>query len=165
MIFEISQRERTAKAIEKYKHTVYGIAVSQLAYKCDADDVFQEVFLLYYSKNITFEDEEHEKAWLIRTAINFCRRMNGSPWRTRMLPYEQNEEERFACELPEQTAVVNEVRALKPRYSLPVYLYYFENMPAAKIAEILKISEAAVRKRLSRAREMLKKRLEGDYLE
>ena len=37
-------------AVEKYKRLVYGIALNELDSRADADDVFQEVFLLYFRK-------------------------------------------------------------------------------------------------------------------
>jgi len=38
------------RLIDKYKSTVYGIAIARLGSKADADDVFQEVFLAAYRK-------------------------------------------------------------------------------------------------------------------
>ena len=42
------------RLIDKYKSTVYGIAIARLGSKADADDVFQEVFLAYqdYSQSV-----------------------------------------------------------------------------------------------------------------
>lgn len=40
------------RLIDKYKSTVYGIAIARLGSKADADDVFQEVFLAAYRKGI-----------------------------------------------------------------------------------------------------------------
>jgi RNA polymerase sigma-70 factor (ECF subfamily) len=48
---------------------------------------------------------------------------------------------------------------LKEKYRLPVYLHYFEELSLAEVAEIMNISEAAVKMRLKRAREKLKKEL------
>ena len=55
------------RLIDKYKSTVYGIAIARLGSKADADDVFQEVFLAAYRKGITVKDNDEEKFWLIRT--------------------------------------------------------------------------------------------------
>ena len=57
------------KTICEYKNTVYGIALTMLINKSDADDVFQEVFLLYYLKQLSFDNEAAKKAWLIRTTV------------------------------------------------------------------------------------------------
>ena len=39
----------------------------------DAEDVCQEVFLKMLLHDISFDDAEHEKAWIIRTTINACK--------------------------------------------------------------------------------------------
>ena len=49
------------RLIDKYKSTVYGIAIARLGSKADADDVFQEVFLAAYRKGITVKDNDEEK--------------------------------------------------------------------------------------------------------
>ena len=46
------------RLIDKYKSTVYGIAIARLGSKADADDVFQEVFLAAYRKGITVKDND-----------------------------------------------------------------------------------------------------------
>ena len=43
-----------------------------------------------------------------------------------------------------------------------LYLHYFEEYPIPETAKILGISEAAVRKRLSRGRKQLKKLLDSE---
>ncbi len=68
-----------SQIIQKYQNMVYGIAITQLKHRSEADDVFQDVFLTYHRKNPAFESEEHRKAWLIRTAVVICKRYNLSP--------------------------------------------------------------------------------------
>lgn len=67
--------------LARYQNTVYGLALARTGSRADAEDVFQEVFLAYFQSNKEFRDEEHQKAWLLRTTINFCRRVTSSSWR------------------------------------------------------------------------------------
>ena len=60
--------------IGRYQNMVYGLALARTGSSADADDVFQEVFLAYFQSGRTFRDEEHRKAWLLRTAVNMSRR-------------------------------------------------------------------------------------------
>ena len=53
--------------IDRYQTMVYGLALTRTGNRADADDVFQEVFLAYCQCGKTFRDEEHRKAWLLRT--------------------------------------------------------------------------------------------------
>ena len=57
------------------------------------------------------------------------------------------------------------VRALPATYRSVVVLYYFAGESTAEIAAALRISGAAVRTRLVRARKLLKSQLEGDYFD
>ena len=59
-----------AEVMDRYQTTVYGLALARLGSPADADDVFQEVFLAYFQSVKTFRDEEHRKAWLLRTTMN-----------------------------------------------------------------------------------------------
>jgi len=46
-----------SQIIQKYQNMVYGIALTQLKQRSEADDVFQDVFLTYHRKNPAFESE------------------------------------------------------------------------------------------------------------
>ena len=39
----------------------------------DTEDIFQTVFLKYVLSSVSFENDEHEKAWFIRVTINACK--------------------------------------------------------------------------------------------
>ncbi|MBR4622718.1 MAG: sigma-70 family RNA polymerase sigma factor [Ruminococcus sp.] len=154
------------EAMELYKQTVYGLAVSQLRLKSEADDVFQEVFLTYFRKKPQCPNEQALRAWLVRTTLNLCRRSNKSIWNTRVDKQEKAGEELTVEFLSkEENEVYTAVRSLKEKYRVPVWLYYFEEMTEKDIADVLGLSAGAVKMRLSRARKMLKKRLEGEYFE
>ena len=62
----------------------------------------------------------------------------------------------------EDRAVYAAVKALPPKYRAVVHLYYYEGYDQGEIGEILHISRTAVQTRMSRARAMLKKELNGD---
>ena len=58
------QDESIETIIQRYKSTIYGVALSYTNNRSDADDIFQEVFLIYFRVKPQFNDEEHRKAWL-----------------------------------------------------------------------------------------------------
>lgn len=72
--------EDIEQTINKYSSTVYSIAMTRLKSRSDADDVFQEVFLTMCRKRPSFESEEHLKAWIIKTTLNYCKRITMSTW-------------------------------------------------------------------------------------
>lgn len=159
MVNDEPERE-LREMMDRYGTMVSGISRARLVCPHDADDVFQEVFLLYYTKELYFESETARRSWFIRATINLCRNENRSRKKTGSI----EDEEKIADEQPLKTAEENEVwnavKELKQRYFLPVYLYYFENMPIALISKTLNIKEGAVQMRLVRARREIKQKLE-----
>ncbi len=152
--------EKFENALSLYRRTVYGLALTMLRSKPDAEDVFQEVFLLYYSKSPEFETAEQEKSWLTQTAVNLCRRVMRSASKA---PLPLDEVSKMAAPQPtaDEAAVWEAVQSLKEKYRTTVYLYYFERMPALQIAKVMKVPESTVRVRLSRARKILRDKLNG----
>ena len=150
------------RIIQKYKQTVYGIAAAMLRSKADADDVFQEVFLLYYKKDLSFESEGARRSWLIRTTVNKCRQVNNSVWNTRV---DKTDEIDIVSEFAftnEESRVFTAVASLEEKYRLPVVLHYFQGLSVSEIAELFKERSNTVSVRLNRARKLLKERLEED---
>ena len=59
--------------------------------------------------------------------------------------------------------LIKEVLKLPEKYRIVVHLFYYEDYSCDEISGLLRISENAVRKRLSRGREMLKNRLSEEF--
>ena len=128
-------------------------------------DAFQEVFLAYYQSGKTFRDEEHRKAWLLRTTVNQCRRITSSTWRRKTAPLSEREDIPVMFREPEENLVWEAVQGLEEMYRLPVYLFYFQELSTQEIAKVLSIRPGTVRMRLSRGREMLREALKGDFFD
>ena len=151
--------------IDRYQTTVFGLALAKTGSRADADDVFQEVFLAYYQSGKTFRDEEHRKAWLLRTTLNLCRRVTQSSWRKKTVPLSQREDAPVRFQEPEENRVWQALCGLEEVYRLPLYLFYFQELSTREIARALSIRPGAVRMRLTRGREQLRQALKGDYFD
>ncbi len=154
--------------IERYQSAVFGLALAKTGSRADAEDVFQEVFLAYYQSQKHFHDEEHRKAWLLRTTVNHCRRITASTWRRKTAPLEEGEEAAapaFSFQTEEENRVWEALSALEEGYRLPLYLYYFQELTTREIGEALSLRPGAVRMRLSRGRDMLREALKGEYFD
>ena len=149
--------------IDRYQNTVYGLALTRTGNRADADDVFQEVFLAYYQCGKTFRDEEHRKAWLLRTTINQSRRVTSSSWRQKTVPLSEREDVPVQFQEPEENEVWTALQSLAEDYRLPIYLFYFQELSTQEIAKALAIRPGAVRMRLTRGREQLREKLKGAY--
>lgn len=161
--------QRTGGEVEavigRYQSMVYGLALARTGNRSDAEDVFQEVFLAYVRSGKTFREEEHRKAWLLRTTVNLSRRVTASTWRKKTVPLEEREDAPVEFAAPEENALWTALRTLEEDYRLPIYLYYFEELSTEHIARALALRPGTVRMRLSRGREKLRELLKGDFWE
>ena len=139
------QNESIETIIQRYKGTVYSVALSYTNNQHDADDIFQEVFLIYFKSKPQFNDEEHRKAWLIRTTMNCSLRVVDSTYRKRTVPMEEMEEGSFQFETKEENAVYLALQALPEKYRIVLQLFYFEDMSIESISKALNLKVSTVK--------------------
>lgn len=151
--------------IDRYQNMVYGLALARTNSPADADDVFQEVFLACFQSGKVFRDEEHRKAWLLRTTVNISRRYTASTWRKKTVPLSEREDAPVLFKEPEENLVWEAVQSLDEAYRLPICLFYFQELSTAEIAKVLSLRPGTVRMRLSRGRDMLREALKGDFFD
>ena len=143
-----------------YAAMLYRISFLYLGNGADAEDVLQDVFTKYFFGKAKFNSVEHEKAWLIRATQNTC--LDLLKKKSRKNVSTEEIELSVCCENDARQDVLRSVFALPTKYKSVVLLYYYNGYSVEEIARILKISKAAVKKRLQRGREMLKPELEDD---
>ncbi len=153
------QEKTPEELVREYGETVYRLAYAQTRSKNDADDIFQEVFLRVVQCRPTFENEAHEKAWLIRVTLNCLKSHWRTAWRRHVVPLD----DRVIYPEPEDSALDDALRHLTPKYRAAVHLFYYEGYSTAEIAEITGEKPSTVRTRLTRAREKLKELLKGEF--
>jgi len=151
-------REQAEKVVETWSDTVYKLAFAQTRNRSDADDIYQEVFLRYVRKAPTFESAEHERAWFIRVTLNCCKKLWASAWRRHDVPLEET----VRADMPENHYLTEELKKLPRKYGAVLHLFYWEDMTVDEISKLLGLRPGTVKSRLSRGRELLRKRLEGE---
>lgn len=149
--------------VEKYSDMVKRIAYTYLNSEADADDTVQEVFINIIKKGPVFNNENHEKAWLIRATINMCKNKINLFWNRNRCSIEAVAESAVLDEYNEDNIVLDAVMSLPNKYKITVYLFYYEGYSTAEIAAILKKNESTVRSVLHRARKKLKDILKSEY--
>ena len=156
---DFSRRQDIVRMVETYSDMLLRIALNRVDSMAEAEDIVQTVFLKLVRSSPAFRSKEHEKAWLIRTAIRQCLDYNRSAFRRRTLPLDA---EIRAVLPPETSAVLDAVRQLPEQDRYIVYLHYYEGYPIKAIGAILEQPEGTVSSRLSRARRKLKEILKGE---
>lgn len=157
--------------VRKYSNMLYKICIVMLCDEQDVQDAIQETFCRLIEKKPGFENEEHEKAWLIHVATNICRDMMrfkirhpkvsieaiGSIESIKSMESTGTIEELSAYLVAsEYRETITELLKLPIKQRTVIYLHYVEEYQVKEIADILKITQYAVKKRLQRGREQLR---------
>lgn len=137
----------------EYSSMLFKICMVILGNEQDAQDVVQETFCRYIERSPDFHGREHEKAWLIKVATNGCLDLHRHRKRH---PETSIEDITAYCELPERSDIVEALIKLPDKLKTVIYLHYIEGYKTAEIADMLDISNSAVKKRLQRGREALR---------
>ena len=141
-------------AVERYADIVFRLAYSYLKNRADAEDVMQETLLKLYTQP-PFDTPEHERYWVVRVAVNECKRLLRSPWRRRTGPLEEIPEA-AVMDTPAGSELFRQVMALPPRYRAAIYLHYYEGYGVREIAGAMHANPSTVQTWLMRARGQLK---------
>lgn len=150
-------RQEAERIVNTYADTLLRLSYTWLKSTQDAEDIVQTVFLKLCASHPDFQSPEHEKAWLIRAAVNACKDELRA-FRRRAAPLEEAENA-AAPEAP-SSPVLDAVMALPAKYRAVMYLFYYEGYAIGEIAGLLGRSESAVAAQLSRGRKKLRRLLD-----
>lgn len=152
--------EMIAKVYDKYAAMLFRLCVVQLGNVSDAEDAVQDVFVKYMSVMPEFNNEEHEKAWFIRVAVNRCHDRHRSKALKNTVPLDSIVQ--LAAD-DQSSAALEELMLLPEKYRTPLVLHYVEGYSVKETARIMQLTEATVKVRLHRARMQLKAEVMEGY--
>ena len=148
----------------EYAKELYNIAYGYTRNRDDSIDIMQNAYVVLLESNKKFESNEHIKYFLIRVTINESLDLLKSASKKRVIKnndvvvnFPETKKEELQYDLSE---IVN---ALPEKYKTIIILHYYDDMKIKDISSVLKISESAVKKRLERARNLIKEIIERNY--
>jgi RNA polymerase sigma-70 factor (ECF subfamily) len=144
---------------EQHKSAVFAYILRLTSDGGLAEELTQETFLRVFEARARLKQVVNLKAWVFRVATNTTfsalRRRRLSVW----LPWEAAD--RAAARSPDvaervglKDAIEKALSRLAPQYRAPLLLFSYYGFSVAETAEILGISEGAVKTRVYRAKEM-----------
>jgi RNA polymerase sigma-70 factor (ECF subfamily) len=122
-------------------------------------ELAQETFWRAYRALARGQQITCHKAWLYRIATNVANDHFRRARLLRWLPIHEIEQHPALCEgdstdcVADQLIVREALAQLSPDYRVPLVLHLCDGLTTAEIAEVLDLSQGAVKMRLSRARE------------
>lgn len=152
-----------SKVYKKYKDEVYNYVFWRVYNEEDALDITQEIFMKVYRGLPEFKGKSSIKTWIFaiarNTVINYLKRNR----------YKEEDIENYVLSYNPDRDVHMKVLVLKAMERLSdeqrevIKLYFFDGFSYKEIAELLQISVGTVKSRLSRAKAVLKEKLEASY--
>ena len=154
--------------VQEHGRAIYGLCRKLATTREDADDLYQQTFLIALGK--TFRADGNPRALLAKICVaQWKNEQRKLARRSRIAPPAELDAELLtggddpAKEYSQRqlyAAVRKIVANLDDRCRLPVYLYYAADLPLKEIARVLGCPEGTVKSRLSAARAAIKKELE-----
>jgi len=163
----------------KHKNKVFNICYRYTGHYEDADDVAQEVFVKVYKSLKTFRFQAAFTTWLYTVTINTCKnKVSGARYRffksifgfNKQYANDENADIEFGDEKysPRQTSETKEkmniiqtaINSLKSTQKEIVILRDIEGLSYSEISKITGLKTGTVKSKISRARELLKTKLE-----
>ena len=171
------RNEHLQQKIDTYGDMLFKLCMIRLQNVQDAEDVVQDVFYQYLRRNEAFESEEHEKAWLLKVAVNGCRKVWRSAWRKHRsdeewldkaetfgkAAEENSEPEEYSLVRERRQRLLMAVAELPAKYREVIHLFYYQELSVRAIAEITGQGQSTVTSQLTRGRELLRKSLKEEY--
>ena len=160
------EKDGFCELIKETEGKLYALAFSMLGNEDDAADAVSEAILKGYAGIKSLRNRDAFKIWMMKILHNVCVGM----LKKRKNDADVDEQYDLAdkeCERDRDEAMTvrKAVESLKQPYRTAAVLFYWEDMSVEDIAKLTGCSRSAVKKQLSRARSMLRERLEGEVAE
>ena len=149
------------KKYELYSQELMNISYGYTKNRDDSLDIIQNVFTKLVNNSKQFNNLNEEKYWLIRVTINECKDFLRKKSRRPIVNADLvNSFVKTDSEDEQLHYVADVVKTLPEKYRVVLILFYWDSLSIKEIASVLKVSEDAVKKRLERARNLIKQEME-----
>lgn len=151
--------------IEEYGEYLFHMSYLYVKDKQLAEEITQDVFLIYATKEDSFRKEAALKTYLTRIVINRChdelRKMKRKNVLQFLTPFWTNEKsaEQEVMKQQQDQSLKDAVMKLPIHYREVITLFYYEEFEVWEIADLLGVSQNTVRTRLRRGKDLLKSKL------
>lgn len=150
--------EKFTLLYQTYYADLFRFAFSYLHNQGEAEDVVQDVFLELFLHPL--KDEKNLKSWLFTCAANKAK----NELRRRKREEESMKQATLAAENQEscgESQIMDRIENLPDKYKEIILLHYIAGLDIDELARTLKISRTGAKKRIERARAMLKEEKGG----
>ena len=172
--------DELSQSLDSCGDAVYGFCLYLTGSRIKADDLYQDTFLTALEKADKISIDDNPGSYLMGIALRLWKnheRRDARRMRIAGLESLEERQERVGTEeigvngkdqSPEEMILEQDqnrklkelVLQLKPAYRIPISLYYAGEKSVKEIADIMKIPQGTVKRRLFQARKILRKMME-----
>jgi len=149
--------DRIEKIMDTYGDMLFRLCLVTLGDAGDAEDAVQETMIRYMHKAPVFENEGHEKAWLITVASNRCRDILRFRKRHPLAEIPDIGQRR---QEESDSGIMDALMTLPEKFRTVLILYYVEEYSTDEIARVIGKTVSAVKMRLQKGRRLLREAYE-----
>lgn len=154
------------KLIEENKLKFYKTAKVILKNDDDIYDALQEALISMYQNYKQLKEKKYFSTWSTRIVINKCYDLIRKN-RNNIIPIDEKVENdmkiaQYDKYEVDEYGIKNAMKYLNEDLNLIVILYYYDNYSVKEISQIINVPEGTVKSRLSKAREVLKQKLDKE---
>lgn len=144
----IYTNEYIEAVVDKYADMLFSIEFMMLRNRSDVQDTIQDIFVKLIEKPRKFENDDHEKEFLIRTMLKLCKDHSKLQRFKKEIPLTDN----LTYLLKEQDQLLLSVMTLPEKYRSVLIIFYYNDYSIAEIAKITGRRQATVGSQLQRPR-------------
>lgn len=148
-----SLAENAGYTLDTYGNSILRLAYSYVHNMSDAEDLLQDTLIAYLDSAPSFENEAHEKAWLLKVTANLSKNKIAY---NRLRMTDELDENLIDEKKDDLSFVWEAVKNLPDKYREAIHLFYYEGYSTAEIAKILGRKESTIRSDLRRGRAELR---------
>ncbi len=156
--------------VREYTPQIYAVAMSMLGNEHDAKDASQDTFIKIFKALPQFRAASSLRTWIYRIAVNVCHDMLRQKQHHTAVSLEADDAFLQIADTgasPEEISLIAErqrflrlaITSLPQEYRLAIFLRDIKGFSYAETAEILKVPLNTAKSRISRARNLLLKRV------
>ena len=151
--------------VNSHYESLYRFALSLTRHEADACDLTQQTFYRWATKGGQLRDKSKAKSWLFTTLHREFLGQRRHEDRFPKVEITSMDGEELAADLPllekqlDGASVMSALQRLDETYRAPLALFYLEEHSYRDIAEILDVPIGTVMSRISRGKDLLRKRI------
>ncbi len=159
--------------VRKYTKYFYAIAYRHVSNKGISEDIIQQSFLKVWECPYKFDSSKAQfKTWFARIVINLCLDYNRKNEYNVEYNDEKEADDGSCCisvtieQKQKQELLEKSIHKLPASQQMAINLGFYQGLPYAEVAKIIKVSEPAVKSLIMRAKDNIRKYMQGEgYVE